>query len=154
MNAGKNALEPYSEKLNELLSNPEGFINNIMSSYHASPQYKNDVADATSGANNAAAAGGTLGTGAEQSQLASNIDNLSNKYQQQYLQNVMGAFMPGLQGMGGLTSMGANEANTMAQGLAQNLMDQGGLAYQKAEDEDNGLFGGLSGLAGIASDFF
>jgi hypothetical protein len=153
MISGKKALGPYSEKLNELLSNPEGFIKNIMGSYHASPQYNNDVAAATSAANNASAAGGTLGTGAEQSQLASNIDNLSNKYQQQYLQNIMGAFMPGLQRMGGLVSMGANEANSMAQGLAQNMMDQGGLAYQKNEDEDNGLSGGISGLAAIASDF-
>ena len=104
---------------------------------------------ATTAANNAAAAGGTLGTGAEQSQLMARANQLTDQDQQQYLQNALGAFMPGLQGMGGLTDLGAQMSAQKLQDMIQNYQDQAGLAYQKQEDEDRGAGGLFSSIASI-----
>ncbi len=146
---GNAAYGEYSGKLNDLLNDPTGFINGIMSQYQASPQYQTDLAAATQGENNSAAAGGTLGTGASQAALAAKSSQLANQYQQQYLQNALGVFGSGLQGEGHLSDQGFDASGTMAQALAQNLQDEGGLAYQQAEDQDNGLAGLISGLGGL-----
>lgn len=135
----------YQQRLNGLMNNPTGFVDGIMSHYKASPQFKNQVAAATTGANNASAAGGTLGTGEEQKQLGGQITQLSDADQQQYLQNAMRPYMQALgqygQFAGQLEGQGYGASGQMANGLSQNLRDQAGLSYQQKEDEDKGIQG-------------
>lgn len=149
INRGNQAYGQYSNKLNQLLNDPTGFINNIMGQYHSSPMYHDQMQAATTAANNAAAAGGTLGTGAEQSQLMSKANQLTDQDQQQYLQNVMSAFMPGLQGMGSLTNLGAQMSDQKLKDMIQNYQDEAGLQYQQQEDEDRGAGGLFSSIMGL-----
>lgn len=146
---GNQAYGQYSDMLSKLLNDPTGYMNKIMSQWQGSPEYNDQVAAATTSANNAGAAGGTLGTGAEQSALAGKVQQLTDADQQQYLQDATGLMTQGLNGMGNIENQGYNASQFMTQGLAQNLMDEGGLASQEAEDQDNGLMGLLSGAGGL-----
>lgn len=166
INNGLGQGQGLTGQYNNLMNDPTGFINKIMSGYTQSPQYKNEVAQATTGANRAAAAGGMLGSPAEQSQLGAAIQNYAAQDQQNYLNNALNAFNTGLQGNQGLYNtgaglagqqygIGANAANQMAQGLNQNSMNQLLMNYlQRAQRGTNlssglgGLLGGLGGLLG------
>lgn len=149
VNAGQHELGGYQNELNKMMSDPQGYIQNIMNGYHPSAQYQNQVHQATTAANNAASAGGTLGTGVEQNQLAGEVNNFANQDQQQYLNNVLGVHGQGMQGVGGIVQNGQSMASMLAQLLAKNQQDEGSLNYQNKEDIDKGIDGIGSALAGI-----
>ena len=66
--AGKRALGKTESYLDQL-SDPEGYINKVMGDYKMSPQAKFEMEQGITAANRGAAAGGMLGSGAEQKAL-------------------------------------------------------------------------------------
>lgn len=147
MQAGQNGLNNYQQMLSKMMNGPD-FINSLMSHYHQSGQYKDMADEATRAANNAAAAGGTLGTGVEQNQLAGTVSKLANADQQQYLQNVMRPEEEAMNGYGNLTNIGYNASSQLMNGLVGNMKDRGALAGLAAKDGDIGMAGILSALGG------
>jgi hypothetical protein len=154
MQQGQWAGNQMQGQIGQLLKNPGGFINNIGSSYQASPAYAWQTQQATLGANNAAAAGGQAGSPAEQQSLAGTITGLANQNYQQYIQNAMGAY--GM-GMGAATNMydtGEQAADQYGTNMGQSMMNQGNLAYAGAINQNQSLMGGLGGILGGAAGMF
>jgi hypothetical protein len=102
-----------------LLNDPTIMMNKIGASYTASPGYQYNVNQATNAANNAAAAGGYVGSPAEQENLAKQIAGISSQDYNSYLSNALSQYGLGLQGTSNLNTMGY-QANT---GYAGNLSD-------------------------------
>ena len=129
----------------QMASDPTGLINHIMSQYYTSPQLQNQMKSMQTASNNAAAAGGTLGTGAEQSQVMDRAQQLSANDQQQFLQNALGVQGQGMQGLGNINQMGYGASTGLAGILAGNQQDRGALDYQgrmaddAAQNEQNAM---------------
>ena len=143
--AGRKALGQYGQMSSQMASDPTGLINHIMSQYYTSPQLQNQMKSMQTAANNAAAAGGTLGTGAEQSQVMDRAQQLSANDQQQFLQNALGVQGQGMQGLGNINQMGYGASTGLAGILAGNQRDMGALNYQgrmaddAAQNEQNAM---------------
>jgi len=153
INRGDQAYDKYNASLDSMMANGGvDFVNSIYNQYDESPAYKFAAGQATDAAGNAAAAGGTLGTGAHQAQLADYIQGLSSRDQEGFFNRSMGAYNKGMQGQSDIMTNGYNASNSMAQGLAGNYQDMGSLAYNKQEAQTRGAMGifgmGLGALTG------
>lgn len=149
--AGTKALGTYQNQLDSLLKDPMGFVNNINAGFQKSPYYNFLTNEMTNASNNAAAAGGTLGTGSHQYELAKLINGLASGEQQQYFNNVMQPFNSALSGQQFLTGQGYNAGRDIAQGIGGAYQQAGNLAGQQAMAQagrTGGLLGGVGGLLG------
>jgi hypothetical protein len=88
------------------------------------------------GINNAAAAGGMLGTPQNQQQAGELATQLANQDFYNYLSKALGTYNTGLQGQQGLYNTGANASMGLGQNMASILGGQAGLAY-KGQQEQN-----------------
>lgn len=143
--AGTDTLPGYQKSL-QGLTDPNS-INNMMKNYQPSDYYKFQTGEAGRAAANAGAAGGQLGTGDTQAQLAKIIQGLASGDQNQYLQNVFHGLGMGLAGQEGLINGGRSAATTSAQGTADAYAGIGGMEGQKRLAEANrnqGIFGGIT----------
>jgi len=162
---GQNSYNALNPQFNQMINDPASLINKFGAGYQQSPGYQYQVDQATKAANKAAAAGGMLGSPAEQVELARNVNGIANQDFQQYLQNALGVYRGGLQGLGNFqqqgfgASMGLGDMITKAlQGQSQNSMNQGAYNMQGAmnqqEQQGAGLGSLMGGLAGLAGMFF
>jgi len=154
INAGQNAMPNYQNTVNNMMSDPTGFINSIMDTYYESPQYQFEKGQAITSADNAAALGGTLGTGAHQGQVADYVRQLSSEDQQRYLQNALGVQGTGLQGTQGIINQGYGASGALAGILGQNQQDLGSLAYDRSQRQTSGGIEGIAGLAQLGASAF
>lgn len=129
INAGKQAMGVLQGEYGKLLGDPGGMVNKIGSSFHESPGFGFATTQATNAANRAAAAGGMLGSPAEQQALASAVTGLANQDYNNHLNHAIGMYGQGLKGEEGLNLLGFNASNEMAQSLAAALQSQAQLAY-------------------------
>ncbi len=130
--------------------NPTATLANFGSGYQASPGYQYNVDQATKAANNAAAAGGYIGSPQQQEYMAHQIGGLASQDYNQYLNNIMGIYNTGYG-----ASMGAT--NT----LSDMLKSQAQLAYANAANQaaaknnkSGGFLGGLGKVLGGIGSFF
>jgi hypothetical protein len=146
MQYGQQALPNLQNQYNQLMNG--NFINNMGKNFQQSPGLQFQIGQATNAANRAAAAGGTLGTPAEQQNLANVTGGLANQDYYNWLDHAMGAYGQGLQGEQGLAGMGLNAAGQMSQGMQDALMSQANLAYagqQNQNQMNGGMWGSLIG---------
>lgn len=153
--AGTNALNQYQSALAGM-SDPQAFYQKMMSGYSMSPQAQFQQQQALKASNQAAAAGGTLGGGAQQKALADWTQQLTNRDQQQYLQNMLGIHNQYMGGLQGLEGQGYGAANTMggwgmdAGKTLADLSSQIGQAQAYGDiskaNSRNSLFGGILGI--------
>lgn len=153
--AGGRSLNTLENTYNQLLQNPGQTMNQIGSGFQASPGYQYNVEQATNAANQAAAAGGMLGTPEEQQQLAGTVSGLANQDYYNYLNNALGLYGQGLSGMQGINQMGYNASDQLARTLKDVLESQSkaSMAQQYAENqrsaaESSGFGDVLGGFAG------
>lgn len=151
----------YQEWLNGM-SNPSGFINNLMGQYQQSPWSQYLQQQAMRANTNAASMGGLpngmggagIGSTPMQLQAQQNATNISSQDMQSWLQNVLGINTQFGSGLNNLIGYGANAANSLTNLLGQMSTGMGQAAYgQQAggqSDMSNMIGGGLS----IASSFF
>lgn len=147
---GQNAMGTLNNQYSGMISNPGGMVNQIGSSYQQSPGYQWQLDQGEQSINNAAAAGGYVGTPQHQQQAATLAENLANQDYQQYLNHALGMYNTGISGYQGFNQQGYNASNELASGLAQALMSQANLAYSGAANagqKKGGLIGGAMGLA-------
>lgn len=163
-------LEPYSQQgqessqlladsLKGLLSDPSGFINQIMEGYEPSAGYQARKKEMLGQAGNTAAAGGFRGTDSDVRNQLGITDELMSKDQQDWLKNVLGVFGTGLQGEGSLMQGGLNASESLASTLANMLGSEATAQFRGSEAQEqrhNDLMKsilslGAQGLGGAAS---
>lgn len=154
ISAGKESLGSLMGQYRNLINDPESMLKKVGRGFQQSPGYQYQFNQAMNASNNAAAAGGMLGTPFHQQNSATLANNLANQDYYNYLGNVLGLYDKGLGGMEGINQKGFGASDTLAQALAANLMNQGNLAYAGAEHENaqtGDLFSGV--MKGIGSLF-
>lgn len=152
INAGQQSLNTLMGQYNNLLTNPGSVIAMAGSGYQQSPGYQYNYNQAVQGADEAAAAGGMLGTPSNQQTAAAAGGNVANQDYQNYLNQSIGLYKTGLNGEEGINQMGYNASNELAQSLAAALMNQGSMAYagQGNQNQANADFLG-SMISGVTS---
>ncbi len=158
----KQYLGPYADRgnqvygglenqYNQLMNDPGGLMNKFGQGYHQSPGYQFQVNQATGAANNAASAGGMLGSPMHQQNTASMVNNLANQDYNQYLSNAMNMYGRGLIGQQGIYNTGAQDSGNLGENLANSLMNQGNMAYSNAINQNQSGMGFLGDLLGFGS---
>jgi hypothetical protein len=155
MSDGSDVQDQYGQ----ILSDPGGKVNQIGQSYQQSPGYQWSVDQGMDAVNNAASAGGYLGTPQEQQYAATMTQGLADQDYNSYMDNALGLYKTGLTGDTGLydeglhgvehiNDMGYNASSSLAEGLAQALMAQANLSYtgQANQNQHRGtlLAGGVT----------
>lgn len=165
INAGQSSLSTLMNQYNTLLNNPGAVMAMAGQGFQQSPGYQFQMNQGMNAANNAAASGGMLGTGAHQVNAATIGSNLANQDYYNYLSKALGLFSQGLAGTEGLNQMGYGASNEYANTLGNNLMNQANMSYAGAQNQnqynsDNynrmmGLYGAGAGAAtGAYGQFF
>lgn len=153
INAGNQALSTLMKQYQTLLSNPDAIMKLAGSGFQSSPGYQYQYNQGMNAANQAAASGGMLGTPYHQQDAANMASNLANQDYYNYLNHALGLYNTGLSGEQGINEMGFKASDSLASGLASNLSNEAGLAYQgqmnnnqHSSDMWHTILGGLSGL--------
>lgn len=158
----KKYLGPYADRgnqvfpglqgqYNSLMNDPGGMLNKMGQGYQQSPGYQFQVNQATGAANNAAAAGGMLGSPQHQQNTASMVNNLANQDFNKYLGSVLNLYGRGLGGEQNIYNTGAGVSSNLGEDLGNSLMNQGNMAYSNAMNKNQSaqqMMGMLMGLAG------
>lgn len=150
INTLQNDLIPH---LLQMLNNPAGLANSFGQSYQQSPGYQWKTSQATGAANRAAAAGGMLGSPAEQQMLAQNINGIANQDYNDYEDRIMSLYGSGLSNMSNvgqsMMNTGAQATNSFGTNLALALLAKAkaqSAKSQAASDSFGGLMGGITGM--------
>jgi hypothetical protein len=161
-----NQLMPYmQDQYKSLINNPMGMYNQVSQGYQQSPGYQWQQEQGMNAANNAAAAGGMIGSPQHQQQAATMTQGLANQDYWNYMSNALGSssgmFGAGLNGMSGLNNMqyktGYHASNELANSLGNSLLTQANNAYagqQNENESEGGLFGSLGSMAGMVGSLF
>ena len=160
----KQYLGPYADRgnqvypglqsqYNNLLNDPGGMLNKFGQGYQQSPGYKFQVNQATGAANNAASAGGMLGSPQHQQNTASMVNNLANQDFNQYLGNVLNMYGRGLGGEQNIYNAGAGVSSQLGEDLGNSLMNQGNMAYSNAINKNQSAQQMMGMLMGLAAGF-
>lgn len=156
INAGHSALGQLQGQYGNLINDPNSIYNKLAGGYKESPGYQFQLGQGMNAVNNAAAAGGLLGSPQHQQHAATLTQGLANQDFNNYLSQVMGLYGQGLSGQQGLAGMGLQAGTSMADQIAQALAQQGALAYQGAANQNQSrgsMFGNLLGGAGLLGAF-
>jgi hypothetical protein len=153
--AGHGALNQLQGQFGGLINDPSAMYNKVAGGYHQSPGFQWQLGQGMNAAGNAAAAGGLAGSPQHQQQAATMAEGLANQDFQNYMSQALGLYGTGLSGMQGINQMGYNASDQLAGGLANNLQNQGNMAFagQAARNQSRGsswgnIFGGLASLVG------
>jgi len=155
---GQRAGSQVEGQYGSMTSDPAGFLANISKNYQQSPGYQWNLQQALQGSNNAAAAGGLLGSGANQQQNEEIAEGLASKDYNDWLSHVLGIFSEGQAGLQGFQNEGFGASTGYGSSLANALMNQGLLKERSIEaqnkydqGESNAESSGWGNIAGIAT---
>jgi len=168
INQGKESGQNAHDAFEEMMKDPQGFINKIMGGYNESDQYKYQKEKLGTAMSNTAAAGGIAGTPLDQQNQGEAIQKLLSADQQQWLQNVLGRYDTGLTGEQGEATRGYDASGKLNDITTSNLNQKGTNAFNDAQQKNSdksalisalvkalggaagGAFGGPAGAAGGA----
>lgn len=148
---GKQALPQLQQQYTQLLNNPGGVMNNIGAGFQQSPGYQFQTQQAMNAANRAAAAGGMLGSPAEQQSIAGTVTGLANQDYYNYLNHGMSLYGMGLNGMDDMAHMGLNATNSLTDDLMTQYLSQASDAYAGGANGGGSGGGKGSSMGGIFS---
>lgn len=154
MDAGKGALGMLMGQLPNMLNNPGQFMNKMGQDFQKSPGYDFQLQQANQAGNNAAAAGGFVGSPQHQYDMQQRSSGLANQDYWNWMNHTLGLYGQGLNTGMGISGQGLQASSALAQNIADALMSQASLAYagQANQNQSNGgLFGGM---ASLISNFF
>lgn len=151
INAGAQQLPQLQNAYSQMMNDPTGVMNKMGANFQQSPGYQFQTNQALGAANRAAAAGGMLGSPAEQQQIAGTVNQLANQDYYNYLNHGMAMMGQGLQGAQGIAQMGYGASANLGDDLANALMSQANLAYAGQADVNQGRFGMLGNLMGAGA---
>ncbi len=157
INAGNKAINPLQEQYSNLMNDPTQKYNQIAGGYNHSPGFDFSMKQALGAANNAAAAGGMAGSPQHQQQAMEMATGLSNQDFGNYMQNALGMYGQGLNGMENTVNRGYGASNEYANSVAQNQMNRANLSYAGQNNQNQqkgGMWGNVLGFAGNAAKNF
>ncbi len=136
VNAGLDASGKTKDVYENLMNDPTAFINQLMKGYQPSEGYQFQKGELTKELGNAAAAGGVAGTPYDVMNQGKGIQGLLSGDMQQFLQNALGLFRTGLSGEENIAGRGYNATGQLTDTLGNALNQQGGLAFQNAQQQN------------------
>lgn len=151
VNAGSNTIGNYTGVSNQLMTNPTGYLSSLGSQFTTSPGYQFNYQQALNAANQAASAGGMLGTSQHQQQASTIASNLASQEYNNYINQAMGILNRGMTGGSDISRLGYSSANELASSLADVLKMQAGLGYGGANygnTQTSNLFSDIGGALG------
>lgn len=113
----------------QMFSNPGQFFSQLGSGYKESPGYQFSLQQALGAGNNAAAAGGLLGTPSHQQANMGVAEGLANKDYEDYINHIMQTMGMGLQGAQGFSNRGFESGTGLGSALANNNATKAGYLY-------------------------
>lgn len=157
MNAGDTALMSLEEQYQMLLNNPSMVYDMLAADFEASPGYEYQVEQSMNASNNAAAAGGMLGTPAHTTQSMSSANDLAAQDYWNYMGYMNNLYNTGLGVAGDINQMGYNASSTTAAGLGNYMASAMNMAYmdQVLQNKNtSSLIGGGLGMASSPMSLF
>lgn len=138
MNAGTGAIGPYQDWLKKM-SDPSGFINNMMGQYKESPWAQFSQRQGINAANNMGSATGLTGSTPLQLQAQQNAQNIASGDMNTWLQNALGVNTQYGAGEKGLMDTGQHSADMMSQlaMLMGGQMGEGAFGQKFGENQDS-----------------
>lgn len=146
INQGKDAGGRTKSAYEDMINDPTGFINNILKGYKPSEGYQYQKEQVGKSLSNTAAAGGIAGTPLDQQNQGQAVQQLLSGDMQQFLQNVLGRYDTGLKGEQGIANQGFQASGQLTDALGGALNQQGGLAFQGAQQHNSDRNGIIQAL--------
>lgn len=151
---GNKAYEAFNPILNQMLSDPGSYLNNMKNQYQESPFYKLQQQEMLNTIGKAGAGGG-YSINPSQYMSSSGLEaSLMGPEMQDWLQNVMGVQKQGLGGEMGFYDTGYKASQAMASDLANVLGTKGSMAFRDARDRNKAnqdLLSSLTQLVGLGA---
>ena len=144
LQAGQGAIGNYQNWLSGM-QNPSGFMNNLMGQYQQSPWAKYQQQQSMRAGNNAASAGGLIGSTPFAQQMQQNSANISSQDMNNWLQNVLGINTQYGAGQQNLMGMGQNAANALTGLYGQEAQGMGNLAAGQQAGQNQNMADEISG---------
>jgi hypothetical protein len=146
-----------------MMSNPGGYLNSIGAGYQQSPGYQYELQQGQDAVSNAAASGGYVGTPQEQQYMANTTEGIANQDYNDWLNHTMsilqigiggaqGMYNTGFGGAENINKMGYDASNSMAETIAQSLMQQANLDYASQVNQNQHNMGVAGASAGLVSN--
>lgn len=145
---GEAAYPGLRDAYNPMMTNPTGYLDQLMKQYKPSQGYNLMRDEGLRAAGNTAAAGGMRGSLGDIQSQARLTDSLMGQDMQQWLNNVMGIQNTGLQGNQGFYNTGYNAASSLGSDLSNVLGTQAQLEFQGAANQNQNKSDLLSALLG------
>ena len=136
INAGRGALETGQNEYNSLIRDPNAKLDQFGAGYKQSPGYKYNLEQALYGTNNAAAAGGTLGTLGHQQLNAETSAGIASQDYDKYIQHIMELYGIGTAGNQEINKQGQQASGDYADLIANIGQQQADLQF-KGQDAQN-----------------
>ncbi|MBL4707466.1 MAG: hypothetical protein JKY48_03385 [Flavobacteriales bacterium] len=153
LQAGRQAIPEYEQQINQGIHQPWQLQDNIMGHYQQSPWAQEQMRATGRAMNNAAVAGGSLGSPNENLAMQERMRGIVSQDQQQYYQNSMEPYRMGMQGLQFGVGMG-NRTGMYATGMAQQyLQNMAKMRMAQTGFENRQTGEGISGVTGIAGGF-
>lgn len=132
----------YEQTAGQMAQNPQEFINQLMNSYQQSPAFERQRDDALGAMQNSAAAGGMVGSPADQEHQGQLASSLASEDMMKWLHEVLGAQGTGLNAQQDIYGKGYGAAG----GIANSFGSNAGLAYGQAQQKNQAAQDKLTGI--------
>jgi hypothetical protein len=155
--AGTQSIPHLQEQYGQLLNNPGGKLNDIGQSFQQSPGFQFALQQALQGNNHQQAAAGMAGSPQNEHGNMELATNLGNQEYYRWLDHATNLYGQGLTGEQGMAANGQQAGNNIAQLVAQALAQQGNIAFngQQQQNQNNrDLFGNIAKIGGAALSAF
>jgi len=150
LKAGQWALPQLYSQYGQLLNDPGSKMSQFGAGFQQSPGYQFQNKQSIDAANRAAAAGGMVGSPAEQQQVEKTSGQLANQDYYNYINHVMNLYQQGLGGTGNMAQMGFGAASGLGEDLAGIMESQAQMQAAQGQGKSN-MWGGLGGALGTAA---
>lgn len=146
IDAGQRQGSTMEQQIAMLLNDPSFVMNLVQQGYSKSPGYQFNFDQAMMGANNAAAAGGALGSSGHMYGSQKVASGLASQDFQDYMRNALGLYNTGINSAQNMYNTGFDASKNLSSGLANTYGSQANLAYTAGQNQQN-LFGDIVGIA-------
>jgi len=151
VNMGLNTMPSLEEQYAMLMNNPQMMQQMLGGGYEQSPGYQYQYDTAMNAGNQAAAAGGMLGTPAHTTQMMGTAQGLANQDYWNYYNQNANLYGQGLKGTQGLFNTGFDATNALASGLGSTYGNQANAAYGNMQSQNQMLASVLGAGVGGAT---
>ena len=133
---GQQAYGALNPQFMQMLQDPGAFRSKLMEGYDPSQDYKNQQEEVMKAIQGNAAAGGSAGSDFSNKQAGEMTNKLLGADKQNYLNSVLGIQNTGMGGEQGFQQQGFGANQSLAELLQGALNQQGGLAFQGAQNQN------------------